>query len=139
MFKININIGSLGPPPLIPTPREGLPVYHSPSSAFTTVSGMSSQQLDPGANFSQTQRAIVESPFWVAFIFGNFSRCNGCKGKISRDQNKKVLPPPDDIVFGHKEYVIYQNQRSGIFEQSHDKRSLQSSLENVHRSPFLKF
>ena len=122
----NINIGSItSPPPLIPTPSEGLPPYHSPSPSFgPIVSSQSTSEPGPGAIFTQTQRPSVESPFWVAFIFGNISRCNGCRGRISRDQNKKILPPPDDIVFGHKEHVIFHNQRSGMFEQSYDKRNV---------------
>lgn len=55
---------------------------------------------------------------------------NGCKGKICRDVNKKLLPPPDDIVLGHKEYVVFQNPNSGIFEQTREKR-------NVYYHPWL--
>ena len=57
-------------------------------------------------------------------MFGNVSRCNGCKGKIARDPNKKALPPPDDIVLQHKEYVVYQNSRTGYYEQSRDVRNV---------------
>jgi hypothetical protein len=123
----NINIGNLtGPPPLIPTSSEVLPPYHSPSPAFAPIvsSQSTSSEPGPGVVLPQQQRPAIESPFWLAFIFGNVSRCNGCKGKISRDQNKKLLPPPDDIVFCHKEHVIFHNQRSGMFEQSHDKRNV---------------
>ena len=122
----NINIGSLtGPPPLVPTSHESLPLYRSPSSMFSPgLSSQSPSEQGPGMSYSQERRPSVESPFWILFIFGNISRCNGCKGRISRDQNKKLLPPPDDIVFGHKEYVIFQNQRSGMFEQSRDKRNV---------------
>ena len=38
--------------------------------------------------------------------------------------NKKLLPPPDDIVLGHKEYVVYQNPNSGMFERSREKRNV---------------
>ena len=122
----NINIGSIaGPPPLIATPTDGLPLYHSPSPAFApVVSSQATSEPGPGMIRPQTQRPAIESPFWLAFIFGNVSRCNGCKGRISRDQKKKLLPPPDDIVFGHNQHVIFHNQRSGIFEQSHDKRNV---------------
>ena len=72
------------------------------------------------------ERPCVETSF---FIFGNISRCNGCKGKICRDVNKKLLPP-DDIVLGHKEFVVFQNPNSGIFEQSREKR-------NVYYHPWL--
>ena len=63
------------------------------------------QLVSTGSQPNQLQQKLVETPFWVAFIFGNVSRCCGCKGKILRDDNKRPLPPPDDIVLGHKEYV----------------------------------
>lgn len=101
------------PPPLVP--------IASPSSATLTATS----PIHPASQ----QRPRVESPFWVTFMFGNVSRCNGCKGKIARDPNKKALPPPDDIVLQHKEYVIYQNSRTGHYEQSRDVRpSLPYSL-----------
>ena len=71
-----------------------------------------------------SQLPPIESPFWVAFIFGNVSRCQGCKGRIARSEDKSSLPLPDDIVLGHKEHVVYQNARSGMFEQSTDKRNV---------------
>ena len=113
----NINIGSLGgiisgtqPPPLVPAGS-----IHSPTSSSLAMP----QQMS-----TPQQRPFVDSPFWVRFIFGNISRCNGCKGKISRGGDKKLLPPPDDIVLGHKEYVIFHNPRSGNFEQSREKRNV---------------
>ena len=86
----------------------------------------------PPKSFSlpHQERPFVESPFWLTFIFGNISRCNGCKGKISRGPDRKLLPPPDDVVFGHKEYVVFQNPNSGMFEQSREKR-------NVYYHPWL--
>lgn len=96
------------PPPLIPATSM---YVHSPAQS----------------SFSQPQtqeQPFVSTPFWLTFIFGNISRCNGCKGKISRDVNKKPLPPPDDIVLGHKEHVIFQNPNSGLFEQSREKRNV---------------
>jgi hypothetical protein len=41
-----------------------------------------------------------------------------------------LLPPPDDVVLGHKEYVLFQNPKSGMFEQSREKR-------NVYYHPWL--
>ena len=112
----SINFGSVycatqTPPPLVPA---GIlsPVLHC---APTTPSSFTS---------FQHQRPCVDTPFWLAFIFGNVSRCNGCKGKIARDVNNKALPPPDDIVFGHKEYVIFHNVCSGMYEQSREKRNV---------------
>ena len=82
----SIKIGGIhtrvgSPPPLIPTPM-----------------------LEP------MQRPHVDSPFWLTFIFGNVSRCNGCKGKISRRPDNKLLPPPDDIVLGTRSMLYFRIQ-----------------------------
>ena len=117
----DVNIGSIGtvhrqgaPPPLIPT---YLSPPHVSASSLPFVSS-------PCAMHSPSKRPPVETPFWIAFIFGNVSRCQGCKGRIARGENKTLLPPPNDIVLGHKEHVVYQNARSGLFEQSADKRNV---------------
>ena len=98
------------PPPLIPTcfPYDPLPIPPHLSSVSQQT------QLLPS----------VDTPFWLVFVFGNVSRCNGCKGKIHRDENKKPLPPPGDIVLRHQEYVVFHNPRSGMFEQSREKRNV---------------
>ena len=88
-------------------------------------SGESAQEEQiPGQVIIQQKRPSVESPFWVTFIFGNISRCNGCKGKIHRSIDGKPLLPPEDIVLGHKEFVIFANPKSGNFEQSWDRRNV---------------
>ena len=88
----SINIGSLGdiisgtqPPPLVLAGS----IYSPTSSSLAMPQQMSTPQ----------QRPFVDSPFWARFIFGNISRCNGCKGRISRG-DKKLLP-----TLCHKEYV----------------------------------
>ena len=98
----------------------------SPTSSFVVPqhSPNSNLVLQPSSISPSQQRPHVDTPFWLVFIFGNVSRCNGCKGRISRGEDKKPLPPPDDIVLGHKEYIIYQNSKSGNFEQSRDKRNV---------------
>ena len=37
---------------------------------------------------------------------------------------KKTLPPPDDIVFHHRETVIFQNPNTGIFQASYEPRNV---------------
>lgn len=152
IHSINIgNVGGIvsGPPPLIPA-EFGQSVYQPSSNSSFIISQPSLDsslvipqlssnfvvpQPSPNPNLvvpcaqtssvsSRLQRPCVSSPFWLVFIFGNVSRCNGCKGRISRGEDKKPLPPPDDIVFGHKEYIIYQNSKSGNFEQSREKRNV---------------
>ena len=116
--QANVQIGGSGtlcsPPPLIPaattlpTPSHASQL-HSPTPTY--------QQSQPQYTCQQQlSRACVESPFWLTFIFGNVSRFNGCKGRILRSDDKKPLPPPDDLVLGHKEYVMFHNPHSGNFE-----------------------
>lgn len=41
--------------------------------------------------------------FWIVFVSGNISRCQGCGNKIMRNADGKALPPPNDLVVQHKE------------------------------------
>ena len=119
----NIHCGTTRvPPPLIPAILQS-PVVQCVQKGYTTFSfAVARDTLD--------QKPFVDTPFWLALLFGNVSRCNGCKGKIARDANSKVLPPPDDIVFGHK---VFLNPRSGMFEQSREK-CLLPHLEDMYCS-----
>ena len=100
--------------PLTPSPCN---YYSSPEMPTPRIQGRILQQ-------STSQRPSVESPFWVTLLFGNVSRCNGCKGKIARGPDNKPLPPPDNLVLGHKEFVIFSNPKTGRYEQSWDKRNV---------------
>lgn len=62
--------------------------------------------------------------FWILVVSGNISRCQGCSGKILRAANGSPLPPPDDIVLQHKEQVLFQNPKTGLFQLSHDLRNV---------------
>lgn len=62
--------------------------------------------------------------FWLMLVSGNISRCQGCSGKILRGADGKPLPPPDDIVLQHKEQVLFQNPKTGLFQLSHDLRNV---------------
>ena len=103
--------GGSSPPPLIRAPEMSTHIYCPPASS-------------PLSQTSYMQRPLVESPLWLVFVFGNVSRCNGYKGKILRDVNKRSLSPPDDIVFGHKEYFVFNNPRMGLYEQSREKKNV---------------
>jgi hypothetical protein len=96
---------------LVPSPSSH---YLSPEMPSPCTQGRISQQ-------STSQRPSVETPFWVTLLFGNVSRCNGCKGKIARGPDNK---PPDNLVLGHKEFVIFSNPKTGRFEQSWEKRNV---------------
>ena len=98
-----------GPPPLV----------HVPS-----VSTPAKLPLLTTSSIQQEPRPLVQTQFWLCFVYGNISRCNGCKGKIGRSAGNMPLPPPGDIVFRHRETVIFQNPRSGIFQQSRDPRNV---------------
>ena len=92
----------------------GIPYNHQACFSSPQVGGYQSQyQMGGSRVFIQPQCPLVDSPFWVAFLFGNVSRCNGCKGKISHQIDNKPLPPPNDLILGHKEYVIFLNHKSG--------------------------
>ena len=109
--QANVQIGGSGtlysPPPLIPaattlpTPSHASQL-HSPTPTYQPQYTKSCQQ--------QLSRPCVESPFWLTFIFGNVSRCNGCKGRILRSDDKKPLPPPNDLVLYRSQEICYAPQ-----------------------------
>ena len=72
---------------------------------------------------SDVHRPDVGSAFWLSFVHGNISRCNGYKGRIARGQDKKPLPPPDDLVIRHKENV-FLNPNTGVYQQSREARNV---------------
>ena len=75
------------------------------------------------------QSTVPQNPaqadiFLVMMLSGNISRCQGCSGRILRGGDGKPLPPPDDLVVQHKEYVLFQNPKSGIFQLSRELRNV---------------
>ena len=86
------------------------------------------------------ERPAVEDPFIVGFVHGNIPRCNGCKGRISRGEDGKPLPAPNDLVLRHREHVIFQNPNTGLFQQSRDKRNVYYHAQRTCVAPhFLNF
>ena len=77
--------------------------------------------------------------FLVMMLSGNISRCQGCSGKILRGGDGKPLPPPDDLVVQHKEYVLFQNPKSGIFQLSRELRNVYYHLRSSCISKFPSF
>ena len=114
------------PPPLIPNSS----LYCSPPTLLHSTVGSPPALLSTVAIPTYPEkRPCVGGPFWICFLHGNIQRCNGCKGRIRRREDKKPLPPPDDIVALHKEYVLFPNPHTGLYEQSRD-------LCNVYYHPW---
>ena len=85
------------PPPLVS--------YDSPSLSAAAENTVSPPVQD---------KPPVQAPFWICFVKGNISRCNGCKRRIGR------LPPLEDIVLQHKEKVLLLNPHTGNYQLSRD-------------------
>ena len=89
---------------------------------------------------SADSRPAVGDPFMLCFVQGNISRCNGCKGRICRGEDRKPLPPPDDIVLRHMEFVIFQNPNTGAFQQTRTPRNVYYHAQKTCVAPhFLQF
>ena len=94
----------------------------------------------PNVYLRADERPAVEDPFIVGFVHGNIPRCNGCKGRISRGEDGKPLPAPNDLVLRHREHVIFQNPNTGLFQQSRDKRNVYYHAQRTCVAPhFLNF
>ena len=73
----------------------------------------------------QAQAPENSNNFWLQFVRGNISRCNGCGKRDIRDIDGKARAPPLDMCVQHKEYVLFENPRTGMHQMSKD-------LRNVH-------
>ena len=76
---------------------------------------------------STSGTALVIDPnylFWVTILSGNISRCQECSGKILRNSDGKVLPPPNDLVLQHKERVLLNNLKTRMYQLSSDHRNV---------------
>ena len=58
--------------------------------------------------------------FWIVFVSGNISRCQGCSNKIMQSADGKALPPPNDLVVQHKEQVMFTNPNTGKCQLSQE-------------------
>ena len=67
---------------------------------------------------STSSESCVGQPFCVMFLNARILRCQGCRGKIEQGH-----PSPGDIVLQHKEYVLFQNPRTGNWQMSKDLRN----------------
>ena len=67
---------------------------------------------------SVAHESSVGQPFQLVFLNARISRCQGCRGQI-----EQKLSSPWDIVLQHKEHVLFQNPRTGIWQMSRDLRN----------------
>ena len=94
----------------------------------------------PLVPISASTRPAVGDPFVLCFVQGNISRCNGCKGRIRRGDDRKPLPPPDDLVLRHVEFVVFQNPNTGIFQLTRTPRNVYYHPQKTCIAPhFLNF
>lgn len=101
------------PPPLIQSPlvqQVNMPVVYSPMQIAGEDSG--------------SQEMCDTSGFFLQFVKGNISRCAGCGKRDLRGVDGKPHPPPDDLCLQHKEYVLFENPRTGAYQQSRDLRNV---------------
>ena len=100
------------------------PLQQQQQPPASVLAGLLQQILPTAGNSSQSSSTPPLQPppqiesnhlFWVMFLVGNISRCQGCGEKIEKGPNGKVLPPPNDLVVQHKEQVMFQNPNTGHF------------------------
>ena len=78
--------------------------------------------------------------FWIVFVSGNISCCQGCANKIMWNADGKALPPPNDLVMQHKEQVIFTNPNTGKYQMSRQHRNVYyHACVNCIRQNFLSF
>ena len=97
----------------------------STNALMALISQILSNNATPGPSTSGTPPVIDPNYlFWVVILSGNISRCQGCSKKILRNSDGKVLPPPNDLVLQHKERVLFNNPKTGMYQLSVDHRNV---------------
>ena len=102
------------PPPLVSLAKHNISMCHSPSASVIYAPLVSSVPSTPAE----------QDIFWLHFVKGNISRCNGCGKRDLRDVNGKPKLPPHDLCVRHKEYVIFENPHTGKHQLSQDLRNV---------------
>ena len=104
------------------------PVLASPLAAnalMTLISQVLSNCASPTPCTSGTASVIDPNHlFWVMILSGNISCCQGCSDKILRNSDGKPFPPPNDLVLQHKEQVLFNNPKTGMYQLSSDHRNV---------------
>ena len=105
------------------------PTLASPLAAnalITLISQVLSNCNSPTQLSTSGTASVIDPNYlvWVMILSGNISRCQGCSGKIMRNSDGKVLPPPDDLVLQHKERVLFNNPKTGMYQLSSDHRNV---------------
>jgi len=81
----------------------------SDSAVYNPGPSISSNVVDPSRMF------------WVMFVCGNISRCQGCNQKTARGPDGRTpLMPPGDLVVQLKEQVSFQNPKTENYQVFHD-------------------
>ena len=110
MVQVRVQL-TPAPPPLI---------HFSPKGSSHYTPSQSSVQQLPSSSSVQGMSADspVGQPFCVIFLNAQILRCQGCRGKIEQGQAS-----PEGVVLQHKEYVLFQNPRTGSWQMSKNMRN----------------
>ena len=83
-----------------------------------------------------------QDTFWLQFVRGNISRCNGCGKRDLRGEDGRPKPSPYDLCIQHKEHVIFENPHTGMYQLSVGLRNVYHhasvrciTKKNVHFNP----
>ena len=101
------------PPPLIRAPGPLIQQVNMPVMCTPTVSTMSGLESHQNEEF-----------FHIMFVKGNISRCAGCGKRDLRGPDGKPHNPPNDLCAQHKEFMVFENPKTGNHQQSHNVRNV---------------
>ena len=111
------------PPPLVRSTSQPLqvamPFMYAPMYMTAGRPDVSVQQPLQ----SQSNKG-VGNPLILMFVRGNITRCVGCGSRDLRNSSGKPHDPPGDLCLQHKEFVTFNNPRTGLPQQSHDLRNV---------------
>ena len=118
------------PPPLLQPLLQSVPssvaydTWQSSPSLINAPMQVSTPLFYAPLYYSGETQSPAQDPFYLTFVKGNISRCNGCKKRNLRTPQGAPHPPPNDLCLQHKEFVVFENPHTGLHQLSHDLRNV---------------
>jgi len=100
------------------------PIVYAPFSPLVQHNSSPLHQSEPQSSQLHQNQGQPRNHFWIVFVKGNISRCGGCGMRNMRTEAGTPHPAPDDICLQHKEYVMFENPRTGLVQWSRDLRNV---------------
>ena len=111
----DVSYSRCGQPPPLTGVTQHVTLPYSPMVYAPVMMGLSPHQ--------QVESSCTNA-FWLRFVKGNISRCTGCGQRTLRAEDGRPRLPPYNLCLQHKEYVFFENPRTGLHQLSSEHRNV---------------